>query len=227
MKNQFAYIILLLTMTFTFLNSHAQIEKSKTGFYFSPQYSAMLMENHVGNAVGFNLGVELPGRHWAVGMRYYGRSGPINTHAEFPLVLENGQTYKGKSTLQLGADHGYIGLEAAYQFYLFDEQLQVRIPASFGQLGAGFYLKGEDRITPDGRRVSEWEDDLQGNSDAGFGLAGEMGLEAFYQPFKELPYLSFGGGAHFTRTFGYTSFLGGDDFYNNKPRLSIGMMFRY
>ncbi|MEM7371849.1 MAG: hypothetical protein AAF587_24760 [Bacteroidota bacterium] len=197
--------------------------QSKTGFYFAPEYSAMFLQNHVGNAIGFNLGTTLLQRKLAIGFRYVGRSGPINEHAEFPLVLPAGTTYKGKQSIQLGADHAYFGLELAYQHISKDGRWIWKIPASFGQVGAGFYLKNEDRITPDGRRVSEWEDQLMGDTDAGFGLAAEIGSYLYVKPVQDLP-LAIGGGIHYTRTFGYESFVGGSDFYNNKLRASFGIM---
>ena len=192
---------------------------------FQPEYSAMLLKEHVGNAVGFNIGFTTRNDKWDFGIRYYGRSGPINQHIEYDLVLEPGTTYKGKSTLKLGADHGYFAIEGAYNLKISDKLL-LRFPISFGQLGAGFYLKGEDRKTPDGRRVSEWEDELQNRTDAGFGLASEIGTQLFYQPFKNQPHIMFGTGVQFTNTYGYSSFLGGDDFYNNKFRISVGLRVR-
>ena len=193
------------------------------GFYIQPEYSAMFLDDHIGNAVGANFGITTKSRKLDIGIRYYGRSGPINEQQEYALTLPQGETYKGQSTLLLGADHGYIGLEVAYNLLLKDDRLLVRFPVSFGQVGAGFYLKDDDRITPDGRRVSEWEDDLQGDTDAGFGLATEVGVHAFYQPFAALKSLRIGGGINYTNTYGYTSFLGGDDFFNNKLRANFGL----
>ncbi len=218
-------VLLFIFSTKTFAQD--QVTKSGIGFYFNPHYSAMFLENHVGNAFGFNLGISSENRKWTAGFRFFSRSGPINEHQEYDLVLTDGQTYKGKTVLKLGADHGYVGLEVAYNFRLSDDKLLLRIPVSFGSIGAGFYNKGEDRITPDGRRVSEWEDDLQAGNDAGFGTALEIGVEAFYSPFENLPYIAFGGGAHYTKTFGYESFLGGDDYYNDKLRITAGMYFSF
>lgn len=201
--------------------------KSGIGFYFNPHYSAMFLDDHVGNAFGFNIGISSKNRKWTAGIRFYSRSGPINEGQEYDLVLADGQTYKGKSVLKLGADHGYVGVEIAYSFRASDDKILVRIPVSMGQVGAGFYLKGEDRITPDGRRVRDWEDDLQEGNDAGFGAALELGVEVFYSPFEDLPYIAFGGGAHYTKTFGYESFIGGDDYLNNKIRISAGMYFSF
>lgn len=217
---RFITILLLICLT---QNSYGQDQGKKIGFYFQPFYSAMFLEGHVGNAVGFNTGITSKNKKWDVGIRFYGRSGPINNHQEYELVLPEGRTYKGKSTLNLGADHGYFALEVAYILPLAEDRVLLRFPVSFGQLGAGFYLKGDDRITPDGRRVNEWEDELQDGTDAGFGLSSEVGIQAFYQPFPNVPLLRIGAGLHFANTYGYESFLGGNDFYNNKLRADIGL----
>lgn len=47
-------------------------------------------------------------------------------------------------------------------------------------MGADFYLFGDNRITPDGRRVSEWENDLMGDNDAEFSLMYEGGVRLHY-----------------------------------------------
>lgn len=179
----------------------------------------------IGNTVGFGLGVISKNDKWDVGIRYYGRSGPINLHKEYELVLPAGETYKGQSSVMLGVDHVYLGLEAAYSFTLGKERLSVRIPVSFGQLGAGFYLKGEDRFTPDGQRTSVWEDKLQGGSDAGFGFCSEFGAQLIYQISPKNEHIHLMVGASYMNTYGYESFLGGTGFYNNKIRATIGFRF--
>lgn len=202
---------------------NAQSSRGGVGFYLQPEYSAMFLDDHIGNAVGVNFGITTKSGRLDFGIRYYGRSGPINEHQEYELTLPEGESYKGKSNLFLGADHGYIGLEAAYNMRLKNDRLLIRFPISFGQVGAGFYLKDDDRDTPDGRRVSEWEDELQDGTDAGFGLASEIGVHIFYQPFSSMRNLSIGGGINYTNTYSYTSFLGGDDFFNNKLRANVGL----
>jgi hypothetical protein len=197
-------------------------ESGKLGFYFQPEYSSILHEDHVGNAVGFGLGIVSKNNKWDFGIRYFGRSGPINLHHEYELVLPAGETYKGMSSIMLGADHGFLGLEAAYHIKLQNDRLSIRIPVSFGQFGAGFYLKGEDRFTPDGQRTSVWEDELQGGSDAGFGLSTEVGAQFVYQISSKNEHIHLMTGATYMNTYGYESFLGGTDFLNNKLRLSLG-----
>lgn len=223
--------ILIITLAFITISGLAQ-ERTETadqtiGFYFQPEYSAMFLNNHVGNAVGFGLGISSKNRKWDVGIRYYGRSGPINLHDDYELVLPAGETYKGKSTITLGADHGYLGLETAYTIRLKSNRVAIRIPVSFGQFGAGFYLRGEDRYTPDGERTSVWEDKLQGGEDAGFGLCSEFGAQLLYQPSARNDHIHLMLGATYMNTYGYESFLGGKDFYNNKMRASAGFRFSF
>lgn len=204
-------------------NIFSQDQNNKLGFYLQPEYSAMFLDDHIGNAVGVGIGITTKNRKWDIGLRVYGRSGPINLHQQYELVLPEGNTYKGKSVLSLANDHGYLGAEVAYNLKLNSDRMMLRFPFSFGQFGAGFYLQNDDRITPDGRRVNEWEDDLQEGEDAGFGLASEVGVQLVYQIIPDNPHFHFATGITYTNTFGYESFLGGEDFYNNKLRASFGL----
>ncbi|MEM9919196.1 MAG: hypothetical protein AAF990_13925 [Bacteroidota bacterium] len=183
----------------------------------------MFLDEHIGNAVGVSIGITTKNRKWDFGIRTYGRSGPINQGQVYDLVLEEGVTYKGKSVIQVANDHGYLGLEIAYNLKLNADRLVIRFPISFGQFGAGFYLLDDDRITPDGRRVNEWEDELQEGNDAGFGLLSEFGGQVIYQLIPNNRYLNLFAGLTYTNTYGYESFLGEEDFYNNKLRGSIGI----
>jgi len=192
-----AFVVLISNQLF------GQEQKDKLGFYFQPEYSAMFLEGHIGNAVGFGIGITTKNKKWDVGLRYYGRSGPINLHQEY--------------------DHGYLGIEVAYNLELNNERIQLRFPVSFGQFGAGFYLKDEDRITPDGRRVNVWEDELQGGTDAGFALATEFGAHFIYQIIPNNEHIHLALGVNYMNSYGYESFLGGKDFYNNKLRTSFGI----
>lgn len=222
-----AILVLVLQSSTVFAQETTNKEDSSIGFYFQPEYSAMFLNNHIGNAVGFGVGIISKNKKWEVGIRYYGRSGPINLHDEYELVLQDGITYKGKSSVMLGADHGYLGLEASYTYKLKNERLAVRIPVSFGQFGAGFYLKDDDRYTPDGQRTSVWEDILQGGSDAGFGFSSELGVQLIYQISEQYEHINFMFGASYMNTYGYESFLGGNNFYNNKLRTSTGFRFSF
>jgi hypothetical protein len=226
----YSYIIKTTVITLFLLSVAWSQEGEKTekglGFYFLPEYSAMFLKDHIGNAIGYSIGLSTPSRKFDFGVRYYGRSGPINLHQEYDLVLPDGQTYKGKSILKLAGDHGYLGFEVGYNHKLVN-RLSLRASVSFGQLGAGFYLQDDDRETPDGRRVNEWENELQDGSDAGFGLASEVGLHLYYQVFPNIENIAIGTGAYYTNTYGYSSFIGGDNFFNNKVRAFVGLRLGY
>ena len=218
------YKIIIIIFVVSISNQlFGQEQDGKLGFYFQPEYSAMFLEGHIGNAVGFGIGITNKNKKWDLGIRYYGRSGPINLHQEYELVLPTGTTYKDKSSLFLGNDHAYLGVEVAYNLRLNNERIMLRFPLSFGQFGAGFYMKDEDRVTPDGRRVNEWEDELQGGTDAGFALATEFGAQFIYQILPNNKHIHLALGATYMNSYGYKSFLGGKDFYNNKLRTSIGV----
>jgi hypothetical protein len=219
-------ILLVFIGTNAFSQDSNESTDQSIGFYFQPEYSAMFLNDHVGNAVGFGLGITTKNKKWDFGIRYYGRSGPINPK-EYELILPAGETYKGKSSLMLRHDHGFLGVEAAYNLRLKNNRLMIRIPVSFGQFGAGFYLTGDDRFTPDGERTSVWEDKLQGGSDAGFGLCSEFGAQFIYQLSAKNEHIHIIMGATYLNTYGYESFLGGKDFYNNKVRASVGFRFSF
>lgn len=228
MNIQSALSIILLAFigTTAFSQDSNESKDQSIGFYFQPEYSAMFLNDHVGNAVGFGLGISSKNDKWDFGIRYYGRSGPINPK-EYELVLPQGETYKGKSSIMLGHDHAYLGLEAAYSIRLKNERLVIRVPVSFGQFGAGFYLRGDDRYTPDGERTSVWEDKLQSGSDAGFGFCSEFGAQLLYKVSRKNEYIRLMLGAAYINTYGYESFLGGTDFYNNRVRASAGFRFSF
>ena len=228
MKTKISILVILsaLISSVAFSQEATPTETQSLGFYFQPEYSSMFLDDHIGHAVGFGIGITSKNGNWDFGIRYYGRSGPINPK-EYELVLPAGETYKGETSIMLGHDQGYLGLEAAYNIALKNERLRIRIPMSFGQLGAGFYLKGEDRFTPDGQRTSVWEDQLQGGSDAGFGFCSEFGAQFIYQLSAKNKHINMMLGASYLNTYGYESFLGGQDFYNNKVRTSIGFRFSF
>lgn len=214
--------LFLTTLIFAItLNLFSQ--DSGIGFYFQPEYSAMFLEDHVGNVVGAGIGITTKNKKWDIGIRSYGRSGPINLHQEYELVLPEGTTYKGKSVLLLAADHIAFGLEVAYNLKLKSERLGLRVPVSFGTFGAGFYLQDDDRFTPDGRRTSEWEDELQNGEDAGTGTYLDFGGQVLYQVIPNKDHLNVFIGITYTSTFGYSRFLSDEDFYNNRLRASLGI----
>ncbi|MGB3544867.1 hypothetical protein [Rubrivirga sp.] len=176
----------------------------------------MFLPGHVGRAVGVEGGAVIAGRV-KIGVVTYGRSGPINPDT-FPTALPDGLTYRGQSTLDLRADHGYTGVVVAPNVTLSDA-VTVEVPLSVGFVGVGFYR--DDRVTLDGRRVSAWENGLFEDGDVGFGLATEGGLRA---SFALRPGVRLTGGVLYTRLSGWETFARPLDFYDGLST-QVGLSF--
>lgn len=195
-------------------------DSPKVGWFIAPEAGVIFQEGHLGRTVGTSLGVSLFRNHLKLGIQGYGRSGPINPQ-EFFVEAHNGQTYKGSSTLRLRADHGTFGLFIAPTFQV--GKVEVDIPVALGQLGGGFYLTGEDRNTPDGRRVSEWENQLMDGRDASFSGWAEFGVRGFI-PLNSR-HVSLGAGLHYTVAPGWSTYYNpSGDFYNNRLRFSLVLL---
>lgn len=197
----------------------AQDHSPAVGWFFAPEYSAMLHGDHLGHAPGFQAGIRVLQSRLHIGFFYYGRSGPINGQT-FPLPLAAGQTYKGQTELLVRADQGVFGLLVAPQFGL-GENWTLDIPLMVGQMGAGYYLFGDNRNTPDGRRVSVWENELMNGVDAGFSLHVEGGVRIKRRIAESAEVYM---GLHYAVAPGWETFVGGTDFYN-VPRISLGVVF--
>ncbi|MEZ4827598.1 MAG: hypothetical protein R3C61_15145 [Bacteroidia bacterium] len=213
-------IIISTTILFSSILAFSQKEESSgPGWFFSAEAGAMFHPDDIGRTVGWTGGVMLFQNHLKLGFNYFSRSGPINPQT-FPLVLPAEAEYKGQTTLQLRSDHGAFGVMVAPVFSFGGVKLE--IPVSAGFMGAGYFLTGENRITPDGRRVSEWEDELMGDNDAGFGTMIEGGVKILF-PLKNVP-ISLGSGIYYTLNPGWQSYVGGSTYYN-VPRLAFSVQF--
>lgn len=219
MKTTLAMVCLLLATSL-----HAQDQKAKpakVGWFVTPEVGTMFLGNHIGKTVGTSLGVKIWKNRLKVGAFVYGRSGPING-ATFATTLPEGTTYKGQSRLNLRADHGMFGLLIAPMFRL--KAIEVDVPIMIGMLGAGFYLAGDDRETPDGARVSEWENKLFAGGDAAFVNAMDVGLRAFIP--TKIKGVRVGVGLHYSRAPGLETYYDpAGDFYNNRLRASLSVNF--
>lgn len=217
-------LLIIFTVLFVFQNSNAQSSEAKQrkmGWFVSPEVGGIFHGDHLGKTIGTSFGVKLFNNRLKAGVQFYNRSGPINP-TEFTIEASGGQTYKGSSTLTLRADHGATGLFLAPVFNIGNISLDV--PIAFGFVGAGFYFTGDDRNTPDGRRVSEWENQLMEESDGGFGNWIEVGTRVFIPTKNE--HVSFGAGLHYTMTPGWeTYFSPNGDFYNKRLRFSLVVIF--
>jgi hypothetical protein len=222
MKNYMLLSVAFILITFQVF-AQETTRKSKIGWYITPEYSAMFLDNHIGNAVGFSFGLKLFNDHLKIGYYNYGRSGPINRKT-FATRLPEGITYKDKETIDLRADHGAFGLMIAPAFYLPNSNIEIDIPIYLGSMGAGFYLSGDDRKTPDNRRVSEWENELFGGKDAAFAGTLELGIRAFVP--TGIDRLRWGVGLHYVTVQDWTTYADPTgDFYNNRFRASLFVDF--
>ena len=198
-----------------------ETKPTKVGWFVNPEVGTMFLPTHIGKTVGTSLGVKVWKNRLKIGAFVYGRSGPINGKT-FAAALPEGVTYRGQSRLNLRADHGMFGLLVAPTFRL--KTIELDVPIMVGGVGAGFYLAGDDRKTPDGARVSEWENKLFDGKDAGFVNAVEIGLRA-YIPTK-IRGMQLGAGLHYTMTQRLETYYDpAGDFYNNRLRASLSVNF--
>jgi hypothetical protein len=225
MKNLVISLAFLLIGT----NVNAQVtvetkaKKSKVGWFITPEYGTMFLKDHIGQTAGFSMGVKLFKEHLKIGYFNYGRSGPINSYT-INTPLPAGIRYKGKSSIDLRADHGAFGLMIAPSFTLQKSKIEIDFPVNVGSIGAGFYLAGDDRKTPDNRRVSEWENELFDGKDAAFAGMLEFGVRAFLP--TKINGLQWGVGVHYLTVQDWTTLVDpSGDFYNNKLRASVFVNF--
>lgn len=223
------FLIISLCFLFTALNINSQSDlesnakNHKIGWFITPEYGTMFLDDHVGHTVGFSMGFKLFKDHLKVGYFNYGRSGPINSYT-ISTPLPDGKTYKGKTSVDLRADHGAFGLMIAPSFRLKKSKIEFDFPINIGSIGAGFYLAGDDRKTPDNRRVSEWENELFEGEDAAFAGMFEFGVRALVP--TKINGLQWGFGLHYTTVQGWKTFVDpSGDFFNNKLRASAFINF--
>jgi len=172
--------------------------------YLQLGWRVMGLAEHVGHGPDLGFGAVLYDVV-KIGFVTFQRPGPINP-STFDYDLPDG-SYKGQTSLTLRSDGSFLGLAVTpYVELPVLAGLRLELPVAFGYGAFGFYLTGDDRDTPDGRRVSEWEDELLDGGDASGGLALDVGLRvAFGLPGVEnlKPYAAF----QYTRIFGYDATL--------------------
>ena len=153
--------------------------------------------NRLSHAWGVQAGVILD--DWLhLGVTFHQRSGPVNAE-DFETDLPEGTTYKGQSRLTLGSEFVYAGLLVAPQIRLPGVELvHLDVPLSIGWGGAGFYLAGEDRETPDGDRVSVWENRLFDGKDFAGGLGWDVGARVIWNVTEE-DWVRIATGVHYTQ----------------------------
>jgi hypothetical protein len=165
-----------------------QITPKPSRSFVQMEWRAFFLADHVSHGPAFSAGVNLLGGHLRIGLAGFGRPGPWNP-AEFQVKLADGVTYKDKDTLTLRSDGGMLGLYTSGSIRLQKLPVSLELPITLGFGGFGFYLQGEDRITPDGDRVSVWEDRLFNDTDSYIGPMLESGLRVTLTEQSARPYV--------------------------------------
>lgn len=148
-------------------------------------------------------------RRVMVGLSTLYRPASWSSH-RYEYQLDSGMTYKGQSSVELGSQYGFVGLFVAPSLPVpGTSRVAVDLPATVGMGFLGTPLMGDDRDTPDGRRVSEWENELTNGSDITFSLAVDVGVRVRLQPL-DVPWLHLAAGMHYTMFPGYESPVVGD-----------------
>jgi hypothetical protein len=173
-------------------------DEPKVGAFVDVEWRGMAMAEHLSHGPGFAVGASLLGGHLQVGVAGYGRPGPINP-ARFRVEVP----YAGKQEVHLRSDGGAMGLFAAPGAEIVP-RLHLDLPLMVGYGGFGFYLHGEDRETPDGRKPSAWENELLDERDSSFGLALEGGVRLAWQAGRHVrPFVA----ARWSTIAGYDAFV--------------------
>jgi hypothetical protein len=189
------------------------------GGFVDIEWRVMGLAEHASHGPAFAAGVTFLNGILRLGIGGLGRPGPINP-ATFDVALPEGTTYKGKRELSLKSDGAMVGGHVGLSFRMpFAEELAIMLPVTIGYGGFGFYLHGDDRDTPDGRRVSEWEDELFEGKDSFLGVVVDTGLRFGYQP-ADTPWFRPYVGAQFTIVPGFETMVR-DDYWGFSGVLGI------
>lgn len=201
----FASLCLLLAVPFS-ASAEPSDSSRPVGVFVGMDWRAMGLAGHFSHGPGFQAGVTLLNGHLKLGLAGFARPGPINS-ATFSVQTVDGRAFNGSSTLNLRSDGGLVGLMAAPVVNVPGvDWLSLELPVMLGQGGFGFYLHGDDRRTPDGRRVSQWENELLGGRDSSFGMGLDVGLRLALRSATvgyARPYV----GVHYTTVFGYDTYV--------------------
>ncbi|MBX2800434.1 MAG: hypothetical protein KTR31_22330 [Myxococcales bacterium] len=167
------------------------------------EWRSMFLGQHVSHGPGVGVSVGLLGDHLRVGVGGVARPGPINP-VTFELTPE--APYNGQDTLALRSDGGLFGVVLAPGVEL-THKVRLDAPLMLGYGGFGFYLVGDDRVTPDGALPSTWEDQLMDGRDSSLGLGLDAGVRLTWTASEHArPYLA----VRYTTIFGYDAFLRSD-----------------
>ncbi len=157
----------------SFVLGVAAAAEPAVGGYVDLEWRGMGLAGHLSHGPGIGVGASLFDDHLRVGVAGYSRPGPIN-----PQTFAVDADYDGSSSVNLRSDGGVTGILVAPGTDLGRWHLDAPFLVGYG--GFGFYLHGEDRVTPDGRKPSAWENELFGGRDSSFGVGLDGGLRASF-----------------------------------------------
>lgn len=187
-------MLFLLALT---AEAAAAPKPSPVGVFVDLEWRGNALADHLSHGPGLAAGATLLDDHLRVGFAAFARPGPVNP-ATFPVDV----AYKGEESVQLRSDGGITGLLVAPGVRLGPVRLDAPLMVGYG--GFGFYLHGEDRETPDGRKPSAWENELLDGRDSSFGVGLEGGLRATWRASEHVqPYVA----ARYTTVLGYDAFV--------------------
>ncbi|MEM9865781.1 MAG: hypothetical protein AAF938_29505 [Myxococcota bacterium] len=171
--------------------------------YLRLGWRVMGLADHVSHGPDFTAGVLL-WDHLLIGVGGFARPGPINPKTfDVDVVGE----YQGRDRVDLRGDGALIGLTVGARFDL-SNAIALQVPVTLGFGAFGYYLHNEDRNTPDGRRVSEWENELLDGRDASGGMAIDAGLQISIR--LPVDWLRLSAGVHYAQVIGYDAFVRDD-----------------
>jgi hypothetical protein len=174
------------------------------GGFVDLEWRAMGMASHLSHGPGFAAGVTLWNGTLRLGLAGINRPGPWNP-ATFDVTLPDDVSYRGKRTLSLRSDGSMAGVHVALGFAVPRVPwLAVTVPITVGYGGFGFYLHDQDRKTPDGRRVSAWEDELFAGRDSFLGIVLDGGVRLNLVT-HDTPWLRPYAGVYYTAVPGFTT----------------------
>jgi hypothetical protein len=227
MKKCFICIICLANICVLFgqkaVNT-SETKRSRVGWYIQPEAGTMFLKDHIGLSLGATFGLKFWKDRIKFGAVIINRPGPLNS-ATFSTNTANNQTYLGRTNFDLRADWAMFGATIAPSFSM--KNIEVNVPISFGSAAGGFYLHGDDRKTPDGARVSEWENKLftsPGLDEASGGGWTEFGVQAFFP--TNINGVKIGAGLHYSLVSGYKTYNDpNNEVFNKKLRASLVFSF--
>jgi hypothetical protein len=175
------FSILCLSVVVTLLGlaaprvAAAQERSQGASFFAGFDYRVMYLADAPSHGFGVQAGALLANGHLKVGFYAFFRPGPINP-TTFTVTAAEGRSYRGSNQLRLRSDGAFLGAFVAPVVPLPGGRLVLEFPVAVGMSAFGFYLTDDDRVTPDGRRVSAWENELLGGRDSSFALGLEAGV---------------------------------------------------